>query len=55
VAGTAMISRLSTSSLNVPPSISVAVMREFSNAISVSACTTSGQLWHDSEKYISKW
>ena len=38
---------------NAPPSISVAVTRGFSSAISVSACTTSGQLWHESEKYIS--
>ena len=47
--GTAMIWRSSTSSWNSAPSIMVWRMLGLITAIRFSACTTSGQLWQDSE------
>ena len=47
--GTAITWRASTSSRNSPPSIATWRMRGLSTAIRFSACTTSGQLWHDSD------
>ena len=47
--GTPMMPRASISFWNTPPSIAVCVMRGFSTLIRLSACTTSGQLWQESE------
>jgi hypothetical protein len=47
--GTAMIWRALTSSWNSAPSIITLSTPGFSTAIRLSACTTSGQLWQDSE------
>ena len=47
--GTAMILRASTSSWNSAPSIITLSMPGLSTAIRLSACTTSGQLWQESE------
>jgi hypothetical protein len=48
--GTDITWRLSTSSSNSAPSMATWRMRGLSTAIRFSACTTSGQFWHDSEK-----
>jgi hypothetical protein len=50
-----MICRASTSPWNSAPSIIVVRTPGFSTASRFSDCTTSGQLWHDSEMKISKW
>jgi hypothetical protein len=47
--GTAMIWRSSTSFWNAPPSITTVLTLGFMIAISDKACTTSGQLWQDSD------
>jgi hypothetical protein len=47
--GTAMILRAATSSWNKAPSMVTARMRGFSAAITLTACTTSGQLWQLSD------
>ncbi len=48
-AGTAMTWRRSTSSWNSAPSIITWLMLGLSAAMVFSACTTSGQFWHDSD------
>jgi hypothetical protein len=53
--GTPMIWRSVTSSWNSAPSIIWWLMPGLSTAIRFSACTTSGQLWQDSEMKVSKW
>jgi hypothetical protein len=45
----------STSAWNSAPSIIVWLMPGLSTLIRFSACTTSGQLWQDSEMKVSKW
>ncbi len=52
--GTAMILRASTSCWNNAPSIMVAVILGFNAAIKFTACTTSGQLWQESDTNTSK-
>ena len=53
--GTASTWRVSASSLNTAPSIATWVMFGLRTLITLSAWTTSGQFWHDSEKNVSKW
>lgn len=48
-AGTPITLRSVISFWNTAPSIAVCLMRGFSTAIRFSACTTSGQLWQESE------
>ena len=48
-----MTSREATSSWNSAPSIATWRMRGFTTLIRLSAWTTSGQFWHDKEKYVS--
>src|SRR3546814_3124722 len=50
IVGTAITWRASTSAWNRPPSIAVWVMRGLTTLIRLSACTMSGQFWHESEK-----
>jgi hypothetical protein len=48
-AGTPITLRSVISFWKVPPSIAVCLMRGFRTDIRFSACTTSGQLWQESE------
>ncbi len=52
--GTAMIWRRSTSSWNRAPSMATCSMFGLMTLITLSAWTTSGQFWHDSDMYVSK-
>ncbi len=45
--GTAITWRCSASSLNTAPSMATWLMFGFSTLMTFSACTTSGQFWHD--------
>ena len=49
-----MMRRSFTTFWNIAPSIMVLVTPGLSTAIRLRACTTSGQLWQDSEMKVSK-